>query len=58
MPYLGTTEISSQTCNNHSLVLFQAENITTTKDFRRVENAYHMEAEVCTCKIIDNSITL
>uniref|UniRef100_A0A286XAM8 Interleukin 1 receptor associated kinase 1 binding protein 1 n=1 Tax=Cavia porcellus TaxID=10141 RepID=A0A286XAM8_CAVPO len=24
----------------------QAENITTTKDFRRVENAYHMEAEV------------
>ncbi|XP_055130179.1 interleukin-1 receptor-associated kinase 1-binding protein 1 isoform X1 [Symphalangus syndactylus] len=25
----------------------QAENITVTKDFRRVENAYHMEAEVC-----------
>jgi hypothetical protein len=28
--------------------LFQAENVTVTKDFRRVENAYHMEAEVCT----------
>lgn len=26
----------------------QAENVTVTKDFRRVENAYHMEAEVCT----------
>uniref|UniRef100_A0A8C9HJ01 Interleukin-1 receptor-associated kinase 1-binding protein 1 n=1 Tax=Piliocolobus tephrosceles TaxID=591936 RepID=A0A8C9HJ01_9PRIM len=25
----------------------EAENITMTKDFRRVENAYHMEAEVC-----------
>ncbi|XP_036174187.1 interleukin-1 receptor-associated kinase 1-binding protein 1 [Myotis myotis] len=25
----------------------QAENVTVTKDFRRVENAYHMEAEVC-----------
>ncbi|XP_007949507.1 interleukin-1 receptor-associated kinase 1-binding protein 1 [Orycteropus afer afer] len=25
----------------------QAENITVTKDFRRVENGYHMEAEVC-----------
>uniref|UniRef100_A0A2K5DL60 Interleukin-1 receptor-associated kinase 1-binding protein 1 n=1 Tax=Aotus nancymaae TaxID=37293 RepID=A0A2K5DL60_AOTNA len=25
----------------------EAENITVTKDFRRVENAYHMEAEVC-----------
>ncbi|XP_069866216.1 interleukin-1 receptor-associated kinase 1-binding protein 1 [Dipodomys merriami] len=25
----------------------QAENIAVTKDFRRVENAYHMEAEVC-----------
>ncbi|XP_008992940.1 interleukin-1 receptor-associated kinase 1-binding protein 1 isoform X4 [Callithrix jacchus] len=25
----------------------KAENITVTKDFRRVENAYHMEAEVC-----------
>ncbi|XP_037699522.1 interleukin-1 receptor-associated kinase 1-binding protein 1 isoform X2 [Choloepus didactylus] len=25
----------------------QSENITVTKDFRRVENAYHMEAEVC-----------
>ncbi|XP_055965894.1 interleukin-1 receptor-associated kinase 1-binding protein 1 [Sorex fumeus] len=24
-----------------------AENVTVTKDFRRVENAYHMEAEVC-----------
>ena len=27
--------------------LFQAENVTVTKDIRRVENAYHMEAEVC-----------
>ncbi|XP_034504170.1 interleukin-1 receptor-associated kinase 1-binding protein 1 [Ailuropoda melanoleuca] len=27
--------------------LLQAENVTVTKDFRRVENAYHMEAEVC-----------
>ncbi|XP_069344524.1 interleukin-1 receptor-associated kinase 1-binding protein 1 [Eulemur rufifrons] len=25
----------------------QVENVTVTKDFRRVENAYHMEAEVC-----------
>ncbi|XP_060061403.1 interleukin-1 receptor-associated kinase 1-binding protein 1 isoform X2 [Erinaceus europaeus] len=25
----------------------QAENIVVTKDFRRIENAYHMEAEVC-----------
>ncbi|XP_006874626.1 PREDICTED: interleukin-1 receptor-associated kinase 1-binding protein 1 [Chrysochloris asiatica] len=25
----------------------QEENVTVTKDFRRVENAYHMEAEVC-----------
>ncbi|XP_041535658.1 interleukin-1 receptor-associated kinase 1-binding protein 1 [Microtus oregoni] len=25
----------------------QAENVTVTKDIRRVENAYHMEAEVC-----------
>ncbi|XP_004634425.1 interleukin-1 receptor-associated kinase 1-binding protein 1 isoform X2 [Octodon degus] len=25
----------------------QEENIIVTKDFRRVENAYHMEAEVC-----------
>ncbi|XP_072498755.1 interleukin-1 receptor-associated kinase 1-binding protein 1 [Notamacropus eugenii] len=25
----------------------QAENITVTKDFSRIENAYHMEAEVC-----------
>ncbi|XP_006898497.1 PREDICTED: interleukin-1 receptor-associated kinase 1-binding protein 1-like [Elephantulus edwardii] len=25
----------------------QAENVTIMKDFRRVENAYHMEAEVC-----------
>ncbi|XP_004422108.1 PREDICTED: interleukin-1 receptor-associated kinase 1-binding protein 1 [Ceratotherium simum simum] len=25
----------------------QAENVTVTKDFRRVENAYHLEAEVC-----------
>lgn len=25
----------------------QSENITVTKDIRRVENAYHMEAEVC-----------
>ncbi|XP_025300298.3 interleukin-1 receptor-associated kinase 1-binding protein 1 isoform X1 [Canis lupus dingo] len=25
----------------------RAENVTVTKDFRRVENAYHMEAEVC-----------
>ncbi|XP_008842530.1 interleukin-1 receptor-associated kinase 1-binding protein 1 [Nannospalax galili] len=24
-----------------------AENVTVTKDFKRVENAYHMEAEVC-----------
>ena len=27
--------------------LFQSENVTVTKDFKRVENAYHMEAEVC-----------
>ncbi|KAF6364600.1 interleukin 1 receptor associated kinase 1 binding protein 1 [Rhinolophus ferrumequinum] len=31
----------------------QAENVTVTKDFRRVENAYHMEAETsslsCCC---------
>lgn len=27
--------------------LFQAENVSVTKDIRRVENAYHMEAEVC-----------
>lgn len=26
---------------------FQAENVTVTKNIRRVENAYHMEAEVC-----------
>ncbi|KAB0390157.1 hypothetical protein E2I00_020197 [Balaenoptera physalus] len=25
----------------------QSENVTVTKDFQRVENAYHMEAEVC-----------
>lgn len=25
----------------------QTENVTVTKDFRRVENAFHMEAEVC-----------
>lgn len=25
----------------------QTENVTVTKDFRRVDNAYHMEAEVC-----------
>ncbi|MEJ1285598.1 interleukin-1 receptor-associated kinase 1 binding protein 1 [Cricetulus griseus] len=25
----------------------QTENVTVTKDIRRVENAYHMEAEVC-----------
>ncbi|XP_057595529.1 interleukin-1 receptor-associated kinase 1-binding protein 1 [Hippopotamus amphibius kiboko] len=25
----------------------QSENVTVTKDFKRVENAYHMEAEVC-----------
>ncbi|XP_004673694.1 PREDICTED: interleukin-1 receptor-associated kinase 1-binding protein 1 [Condylura cristata] len=25
----------------------QAENVTVMKEFRRVENAYHMEAEVC-----------
>ncbi|XP_040839596.1 interleukin-1 receptor-associated kinase 1-binding protein 1 isoform X1 [Ochotona curzoniae] len=25
----------------------QTANVTVTKDFRRVENAYHMEAEVC-----------
>ncbi|XP_006143397.1 interleukin-1 receptor-associated kinase 1-binding protein 1 [Tupaia chinensis] len=25
----------------------QSENVTVTKDFRRVKNAYHMEAEVC-----------
>lgn len=28
-------------------ILFQEENVTVTKDFRRVENAYQMEAEVC-----------
>lgn len=28
--------------------VFQTENVTVTKDIRRVENAYHMEAEVCT----------
>ncbi|XP_074076441.1 interleukin-1 receptor-associated kinase 1-binding protein 1-like [Macrotis lagotis] len=25
----------------------QAENVTVTKDFSRIENAYHMEAEIC-----------
>ncbi|CAI9164075.1 unnamed protein product [Rangifer tarandus platyrhynchus] len=25
----------------------QSENVTVTKDFKRLENAYHMEAEVC-----------
>lgn len=43
-----TTEFSSQ--NLVMLLwyfLFQAENVTVTKDIRRVENAYHMEAEVC-----------
>ena len=28
--------------------LFQAEDVTVMKDSRRVENAYHVEAEVCT----------
>uniref|UniRef100_A0A2K6TST2 Interleukin-1 receptor-associated kinase 1-binding protein 1 n=1 Tax=Saimiri boliviensis boliviensis TaxID=39432 RepID=A0A2K6TST2_SAIBB len=41
--------INGKITHNHTLglFLFQAENITVTKDFRRVENAYHMEAEVC-----------
>uniref|UniRef100_A0A8C5L6L8 Interleukin-1 receptor-associated kinase 1-binding protein 1 n=1 Tax=Jaculus jaculus TaxID=51337 RepID=A0A8C5L6L8_JACJA len=34
----------TQSLQQHGL---QAENVAVTRDFRRVENAYHMEAEVC-----------
>ncbi|XP_030615475.1 interleukin-1 receptor-associated kinase 1-binding protein 1 [Delphinapterus leucas] len=41
----GTAEVSATP--DRAQVVVQMKNVTVTKDFQRVENAYHMEAEVC-----------